>query len=235
MIFAALLSGGIGTRIGHDKPKQFLKINNKPILVHSIEKFLKVMEIDKLIVSSPKKYLETTQKLTEDYFNTTEKIVVIEGGRTRNDTILNSINYVKNNFNDNDPILITHDAARIFVSPKLIKRSIKELKNYNASSAVIPSVDVIFRTEGNKLKEIPLRESLVNVQTPQSFRINKFLEIYSTLNKDEIKKLDEAMMLFYLRNEEISLFEGDPNNFKITQQIDLKIAEALIKEISSSK
>ena len=231
MIFAAILAGGIGNRIGYTQPKQFINIGGKPILIHSIEKFLKVNEIDKIIVSSPKNYIKTTKKLTNQYFNNNEKIVVIKGGKTRNNTILNSIDYVKNNFNEGDHILITHDAARIFVSPKLIRKSITELKKYNASSAVIPTVDVIFKTTENKLKEIPLRKNLVNAQTPQSFKINKFLELYSTLNEDEIKKLDEAMMLFYLRNEEVSLFDGDPNNFKITKEIDLKIAETLLNEI----
>lgn len=235
MIFAALLAGGIGNRIGYDQPKQFINIGDKPILIHSIEKFLKVDEIDKIIVSSPKNYINITMELTNKYFNNNEKIIVIEGGKTRNDTILNSIDYVKNNFDEGDHILITHDAARIFVSPKLIKKSITKLEKFNASSAVIPSVDVIFRTSENKLKEIPLRKNLVNAQTPQSFKINKFLELYSTLTPDEIKKLDEAMMLFYLRNEEVSLFRGDPDNFKITRKIDLKIAEALLKEKCAQK
>ena len=234
MIFAAMLAGGIGSRMKLDKPKQFEMVGGKPILVHSIEKFLKVSEIDEIIVSSPKDYIETTKELIENYFDNNPKLVVIEGGETRNGTILNSIEYVKSNYTeDDDPILITHDASRIFVSPELIKNSILNLEGHDAASPVIPAIDVIFESkEKGKLTDIPLRKNLVHSQTPQSFKINKFLEIYNDLSDEEIAKLDEAMMLFYLRDGNISLFEGEPKNFKITRKIDLKIAKAYLDEMT---
>ena len=233
MIFAAMLAGGTGTRMGLEKPKQFEIVGNKPILAHSIEKFLEVDEIDEIIVSSPESYMETTKDLIKEYFNNNSRIVVIQGGETRNGTILNSIDYVKSNYKeDDDPILITHDASRIFVSPKLIRNSILELENHDAASPVIPAIDVIFESkEKGKLTDIPLRKNLVHSQTPQSFKINRFLEIYQDLNDEEIAKLDEAMMLFFLRNGDISLFEGEAINFKITRKIDLKIAEAYLAEL----
>lgn len=231
MIFAAMLAGGIGTRMGLDKPKQFEIVGNKPILAHSIEKFLKVDEIDKIIVSSPKDYIETTESLIRDYFDKNERIVVIEGGETRNGTILNSINYAKTHYDDEDSIMITHDASRIFVSTDLIKKSIINVKNHDAASPVIPAIDVIFESkEEGKLTDIPLRKNLVHSQTPQSFKINRFIEIYEDLNEEEIAKLDEAMILFFLRDGDISLFEGESANFKITRDIDLKIAEAYLSE-----
>ena len=228
-----MLAGGTGTRMGLEKPKQFEIVGNKPILAHSIEKFLEVDEIDEIIVSSPESYMETTKDLIKEYFNNNSRIVVIQGGETRNGTILNSIDYVKSNYKeDDDPILITHDASRIFVSPKLIRNSILELENHDAASPVIPAIDVIFESkEKGKLTDIPLRKNLVHSQTPQSFKINRFLEIYQDLNDEEIAKLDEAMMLFFLRNGDISLFEGEAINFKITRKIDLKIAEAYLAEL----
>lgn len=226
-----MLAGGIGTRMGLNKPKQFELVGDKPILIHSVEKFLKVKEIDKIIVSSPKSYIEETENLIEEYIENRSKIVTIPGGKTRNDTILNSIQYVKTNFDDSDPILITHDAARIFVSPELIRKSITYLNCSDATSPAIPAVDVIFESkERGKLTDIPLRKNLVHSQTPQSFKINKFLEIYESLTDDEINKLDEAMMLFHLRGGKITLFDGDSKNFKITRSIDLKIANVYYNE-----
>ena len=229
MIFAAILAGGIGNRIGSNKPKQFLMVGNKPILIYSVKQFLKVDEIDKIIVSSPKDYIGTTKKLIRDYFVDDEKIIVIAGGKTRNDTILNSIAFVKDNYDEGDHILITHDAARIFVTPEIIKDSIVKLENHDAASAIMPAVDVIFEKDNqSNLIDIPLRENLVHAQTPQSFKINKFLEIYNDLTDDEIKILDEAMILFHLRNANIVLFNGNSINFKITRPIDLKIARELL-------
>ena len=231
MICAAMLAGGIGTRLKQGIPKQFVKINNKPILVHSIEIFLKVVELDKIIVSSPKEYINKTKELMEDYFPQNDKIVVIEGGTTRNGTILNSIQYMKNQNCENDSILVTHDASRIFVTEALIKDSIKYAIEVGASSPVIPAIDVIFESkEEGKLTNIPLRKNLYHSQTPQSFNIDKFLEIYEDLSEDEITKLDEAMMLFHLRDAEVKLFPGDNGNFKITRPFDILVAETIFKD-----
>lgn len=167
----------------------------------------------------------------EEYFNQNDKIIVIEGGLTRNGTILNSIRYMKNQNCENDSILVTHDASRIFVSEKLISDSIKYAKEVGAASAVIPAIDVIFESrEEGKLTSIPLRKYLYHAQTPQSFNIDKFLEVYEDLSKEEIAKLDEAMIIFHLRNLEVKLFPGDPTNFKITRPFDITLAEAIFKD-----
>ena len=230
MNFAAVLAGGIGTRLSKGVPKQFYEINNKPLLIYCVEPFVEVDELDKIIVSSPKDFLDKTESLIREYFPDNEKIVVIEGGKTRNDTILNSIDYVLRNGYDEESIMVTHDGARIFVSPELIKASIKYAEEYGAASPVIPAVDVIFERENGKLISIPERKYLAHAQTPQSFKIGKFLEIYNDLSDDEIELLNEAMILFYLRDEEVYLFEGDTINFKITRPIDIKIAEAMLRD-----
>lgn len=230
MICAAMLAGGIGSRLKQGKPKQFVNINDKPILVHSVETFLNVDDLDKIIVSSPKECIGETERLMEEYFPEHDKIVVIEGGETRNDTILNSINYMKNQNCEDDSILVTHDASRIFVSEKLIEDSIKYAIEVGASSAVIPATDVIFESrEDGRLTDVPLRKYLCHAQTPQSFNIDRFIEIYEDLSDDEIDKLDEAMVLFYLRDAEVKLFEGDQANFKITRPFDIMLAESMFK------
>ncbi|MCQ2970043.1 MAG: 2-C-methyl-D-erythritol 4-phosphate cytidylyltransferase [archaeon] len=230
MICAAILAGGIGSRLKQGKPKQFVNINNKPILVHSVEIFLSVDELDKIIVSSPKECVDKTNDLMDEYFPKNDKIIVIEGGETRNGTILNSIQYMKGQNCEKDSILVTHDASRIFVSKKLIKDSIKYAIEVGAASAAIPATDVIFETEiDGKLTGVPLRKYLCHAQTPQSFNIDKFLDIYEDLSEEEISKLDEAMVLFHLRNADVKLFPGDQNNFKITRPFDIKLAESIFK------
>ncbi|MBE6508520.1 MAG: 2-C-methyl-D-erythritol 4-phosphate cytidylyltransferase [Methanobrevibacter sp.] len=228
MIFAAILAGGTGTRLGKGVPKQFFKINNKPLLAYCIEPFLKVDLLDKIIVSSPKQYLNETQALIDEYFDD-DKLVVIEGGKTRNYTILNSIEYAIENGADDSSVMVTHDGARIFVSPNLIEDSIKYAIEFGAASPVIPAVDVIFQSkEDSKLTSIPERKYLFHAQTPQSFNIKKYIEIYEDLTEDEIKLLDEAMMLFYLRDEEVYLFKGDSSNFKITRPFDITISQSIL-------
>ena len=94
MIFAAILAGGIGSRMGGtDTPKQFLTLGDKPVIVHTIEKFVINSKFDKIIVLSPKSFINHTNNLIKEYFDGSDKIIVLEGGETRNDTIMNSINY----------------------------------------------------------------------------------------------------------------------------------------------
>lgn len=236
MICAAMLAGGTGTRLKQEEPKQFININDKPILVHSVETFLNVEEFDKIIVSSPKMFIDKTKRLMDAYFPQNDKIAVIEGGSTRNGTILNSIQYMKNQNCEKGSILVTHDASRIFVSEKLIEDSIKYAIDAGAASAVIPATDVIFESkEEGKLTDVPLRKYLYHAQTPQSFNIDKFLEIYEDLSEDEIDKLDEAMVLFYLRGADVKLFSGDSINFKITRPFDIILAETVFKNSLVSK
>lgn len=228
MIYGAVLAGGTGERLKLGIPKQFLKIGNKPILIHSVDAFLKVDEIDKIIVSSPKDYINQTKETIKKYEGDEDRIIVIPGGVKRNDTILNSIEYTDKK---EGSIMVTHDAARIFVSPEQIEKSIFYAKKHTASCPVIPSTDVIFKSlEKGKLNSIPLRKNLVRAQTPQAFKIDKFLEIYNDLSKEEIEILDEAMALFHLRNEDIYLFEGEEENFKITQPFDIEIAKTILEK-----
>lgn len=228
MIYGAVLAGGTGERLKLGIPKQFLKIGNKPILIHSVEAFLKIDEIDKIIVSSPKDYINQTKEIIKEYEGDEDRIIVIPGGVKRNDTILNSIEYTDKK---EGSIMVTHDAARIFISPEQIEKSIFYAKKHTASCPVIPSTDVIFKSlEKGKLNSIPLRKNLVRAQTPQAFKIDKFLEIYNDLSKEEIEILDEAMALFHLRNEDIYLFEGEEENFKITQPFDIEIAKTILEK-----
>lgn len=232
MIFAAILAGGIGTRLNVGVPKQFYKINERPMLTYCIEQFIQVEEFDKLIVSSPKDYMDRTEEMIEKYFND-DRLVVIEGGETRNDTILNSIAYAKENGADENSIMVTHDGARIFVTPELIRDSIKYASEYGAASPVIPATDVIFQSKNHgELTKIPERKYLCHSQTPQSFKIDSFLEIYDDLNDDEIGLLDEAMMLFYLRDRKVYLFDGDSANFKVTRPFDITLAKAILGDES---
>lgn len=231
MIYAVILSGGTGTRIGKGIPKQFIKIQDKPILTYCIKQFCEVDEFDKIIVTSPVKYMDETKKLIKSYFPNEPRLIVIPGGKTRQDTLMNSIAHIeKYGDKTEDNIVINHDGARIFVSTKLIKDCIKYTKKYGAASPIIPSTDVIVEKKGDKVHKMPNRYDLVHVQTPQGFYIKEYSNLYNELTDDEIESVHEIIRVYYLKNKQIYLFEGDKGNFKVTHPIDIKIAESIIKE-----
>ena len=145
MIFAAILAGGIGSRMGEtDTPKQFLTLGTKPVIIHTIEKFVINENIDKTIVLIPKNFINHTKNLINEHIGDNEDIIVIEGGETRNDTLMNSIKYIDENFGiDDESIIITHDSVRPFVTHRIINDNIDAARKYGACDTVIPATDTI--------------------------------------------------------------------------------------------
>lgn len=236
MIFAAILAGGIGSRMGGtDTPKQFLMLGDKPVIIHTIEKFVINSKFDKIIVLSPKSFINHTENLIKEYFGENDKIVVIEGGKTRNDTLLNSINYINDNFDiDDDSIIVTHDSVRPFLTHRIIDDNIEAAKKFGACDTVVPATDTIVESiDGEVIENIPLRDNYYQGQTPQSFKINKLSKLINTLSRQETEILTDACKIFVLKGEDVHLVKGDITNIKITYPYDLKLANTILKENKS--
>ena len=233
MIFAAILAGGIGSRMGEtDTPKQFLTLGNKPVIIHTIEKFVINSKFDKILVLSPQNFINHTNNLICEYFGDDNNIVVLEGGKTRNDTIINAIDYIMSNFViDDDSIIVTHDSVRPFVTHRIIEDNIKAAKEFGACDTVIPATDTIVESVDSKLiKNIPIRDNYYQGQTPQSFKINKLSELINSLSERESNILTDACKIFVLKNEDVRLVDGEITNIKITYPYDLKLANTILKE-----
>lgn len=234
MIFAAILAGGIGSRMGEtDTPKQFLTLGDKPVIVHTIEKFTINSKFDKIIVLSPKNFINYTNDLIKEYFGDYNNLVVLEGGKTRNDTLINAIEYINDNFDiDDDSIIVTHDSVRPFVTHRIIEDNIKAAKEFGACDTVVPATDTIVESVDSKLiKNIPIRDNYYQGQTPQSFKINKLSELVNSLSESESNILTDACKIFVLKNEDVYLVDGEITNIKITYPYDLKLANTILKEI----
>ncbi len=233
MIFAAILAGGIGSRMGGtDTPKQFLTLGDKPVIIHTIEKFVINSKFDKILVLSPKNFINHTNNLINEYFGENDNIVVLEGGNTRNNTIINSINYIKENFDINDDsIIVTHDSVRPFVTHRIIEDNINAAKEFGACDTVVPATDTIVESvDGKMINDIPIRDNFYQGQTPQSFKINKLYELINDLSDKETNILTDACKIFVLKDEDVHLVEGEITNIKITYPYDLKLANTILKE-----
>lgn len=233
MIFAAILAGGIGSRMGGtDTPKQFLDLGNKPVIIHTIEKFVINNKIDKIIVLTPQNFINHTNHLINEYIGENENIVVIEGGETRNDTLINSINYIDDHFGiDDDSIIITHDSVRPFVTHRIIEDNIEAAKRYGACDTVVPATDTIVESiNARTIESIPVRDYYYQGQTPQSFNIKKLFNLISSLTEEESNILTDACKIFTLKDEDVYLVEGEVTNIKITYPYDLKLANTILED-----
>ena len=233
MIFAAILAGGIGSRMGGlDTPKQFLMLGDKPVIIHTIEKFIINSQIDKTIVLTPKKFINHTNDIIKKYIGDTDDIVVIEGGFTRNDTIINSIEYITENFDiTDDSIIVTHDSVRPFVTHRIINDNINAARKYGACDTVISATDTIVESINSKtIESIPVRDYYYQGQTPQSFNINKLYNLITTLSEAESNILTDACKIFILKDEDVYLVDGEVTNIKITYPYDLKLANTILED-----
>lgn len=233
MIFAAILAGGIGSRMGGmDTPKQFLTLGNKPVIIHTIEKFVINKNIDKTIVLIPKKFINHTNDLIKEYIGENEDIIVIKGGETRNDTIMNSIKYIEENFGINDEsIIITHDSVRPFVTHRIINDNIDAARKYGACDTVVPATDTIVESvNGETIESIPVRDYYYQGQTPQSFNIKKLFNLINSLTEAETNILTDACKIFTLKEEDVHLVKGEQTNIKITYPYDLKLANTILED-----
>ena len=233
MIFAVILAGGIGSRMGQtDTPKQFLTLGSKPVIIHTIEKFVINENIDKTIVLIPKNFINHTKNLINEFIGENEDIIVIEGGKTRNDTLLNSIIYIDEHFGiDNDSIILTHDSVRPFVTHRIIKDNIDAARKYGACDTVIPATDTIVESiNGETIESIPVRDYFYQGQTPQSFNIKKLFNLINSLTKAETNILTDACKIFTLKDEDVHLVRGEVTNIKITYPYDLKLANTILDD-----
>ena len=234
MNFAGILAGGSGTRMGKtDLPKQFLLVGDKPIIIHTIKKFLNSSLFEKIIVAVPKAWISYTNELLEKYYpNNLDDIVVIEGGSDRNNTVMNVCNYVKDNYKEDNNILVTHDAVRPFVTERIIRDNISCCEKYDATDTVVPAFDTIVESKDGKIiTNIPIRSEMYQGQTPQSFKVDEFIKINNSLTKEEKESLTDACKVYIIKNKKVGLVMGETFNMKITTQHDLKMANLLVDNL----
>ncbi len=232
MIFAVILAGGTGSRMGStDMPKQFLEIKGKPILNHTIEKFLPNPQFEKIIVLSPRAWIGHTKEIIRKYTGMSDRIAVIEGGSTRNETIMNAIAYIdKNDMLDDDTVIVTHDSVRPFVTHRIIEENIAAAREFGACDTVIPATDTIVEGDGTAITSIPDRRKMYQGQTPQSFKAKLLRDAYSALSADEKEILTDAAKILVMKGMQVRLVQGETYNIKITYPYDLKIARSLLED-----
>lgn len=234
MIFAGILAGGKGTRMGvQDMPKQFLMLGNKPIIIHTIEKFLLISQFKKIVVGVHPDWLSYMEDLIEKYLSfAASDILVVEGGGDRNQTIENIITNIKLRYviTDND-VIVTHDSVRPFISLKSIKENIRLIGDYDCVDTVVEATDTIVQsTDHECISDIPERQYFYQGQTPQTFRMKEFMMLYQNLPNSDKTLLTDACKIFVINGKTVALARGDYSNIKITTVTDLKIARGMIEE-----
>jgi len=210
-----ILAAGKSKRAKTDK--QFFKIKNKYLIEITTEKFLKIKSIKKIILALSKKNIKKYSNLFKN-----EKIIIVEGGNTRIESLIKSSSYI----DDNADVIMVHDGARPFVSEKLIKLIERETKKYGAVIPVIDLKDTIKEVKNSTVIKTLNRDLLKAVQTPQSYKYEIFKKMISKLKDMNLTDDSQAIEKIIL----VHTVKGEETNIKITTPLDLKIAEVIYEE-----
>jgi 2-C-methyl-D-erythritol 4-phosphate cytidylyltransferase len=226
MNVAIILAGGSGTRLGGERPKQFLTVAGKMVIEHTIEAFHRNSRIDEIAIVTRVDYVDDMREMIAQ--NAYEKVKhVLCGGKERYHSSLAALAA----YHDDDDRLLFHDCVRPLVSQRIIDDCLDALDSYDAVDVAVPSTDTIIEVdEQGNICRIPQRSRLRNVQTPQGFRRSVIRRAFDlALQDSEFMPTDDCSVVFrYLPDTRIRVVEGDTSNIKITYKEDLEFAERML-------
>ena len=226
--YVILLAGGVGKRMQSEVPKQFLEINNKPIIVYTIENFQRSDQVEKIIVVCVKEWIEHVHELIHQY-SLTKVEWIIEGGATSHDSIRNGVFFLKDKINPEDFIII-HDAVRPILPQKVINEVIRvAYENGNASSSTACHPPIVYTDDFKSgITDID-REHVMLTASPQAYRFDLALECYVKAEQENKHSFTFTSSLLIHYGKRVYFAKGTTNNIKITQKEDLALFSALLK------
>lgn len=227
MNIALLIAGGSGARMGQDIPKQFLTVNEKPVIVYTLEAFQKHPEIDAIAVVC----IDGWQNVLSAYakqFNITKLKHIVPGGENGQSSIRNGVYELEKHYKSDDIVLI-HDAIRPMVSAEIISDCIVKTKMNGNAIAVIPCAEAMLQTEdGTQSNSSYPRDNLKRAQTPQGFSIGAICDLHRRALERGITNSVASCTLMIEMGEKVYFSAGSEKNIKLTTVEDIDIFKALL-------
>lgn len=220
--FAVIVAGGSGLRMGNATPKQFLLLQNKPLLWHTITAFITAYNDVAIVLVLPKNHLSLGEKIAETF--PLNNIVIVEGGATRFQSVKNGLALVPAN-----TIVFVHDGVRCLVSVDLIHRCLQQALVKGSAIPAVAATDSIRILNGDDF-EVADRHNVRIIQTPQTFKSDILLVAFE---QDYNNSFTDEATVVEAFGKQVFLIDGDYNNLKITRPIDLLIAEKIMQERST--
>jgi len=220
-----LPAAGRGVRMGAGKPKPFVELMDKPILVWALEPFVALDLAHQTVIAVADKFVNQAGRLVADHFGDRVGLRVVPGGTDRQGSVYNALLALR----PDAEIVIIHDAVRPFVELETIRESIEAARTFGAATTAVPVVDTVIAVEEDlTVRDTLDRRDLWAVQTPQTFQYDTILEAHEQAEKDGVRATDDAELLRRLGHT-VKVVRGSPDNIKITSPHDLLIGEQILK------
>jgi len=220
-----LPAAGRGVRMGAGKPKPFVELMDKPILVWALEPFVALDLAHQTVIAVADKFVNQAGRLVADHFGDRVGLRVVPGGTDRQGSVYNALLALR----PDAEIVIIHDAVRPFVELETIRESIEAARTFGAATTAVPVVDTVIAVEEDlTVRDTLDRRDLWAVQTPQTFQYDTILEAHEQAEKDGVRATDDAELVRRLGHT-VKVVRGSPDNIKITRPHDLLIGEQILK------
>lgn len=237
MNYAAILAGGVGQRMrSSGRPKQFLEVFRKPIIIYTLEKFEHCQDIDQIVIACNSGWMDYMNSLIEKYG--IKKVVgVVSGGKDRQSSIKNCLSFITQNGGCEKDILVIHDGVRPLIEEYIITENIRMAQKYGSAMTVKPVVESVVVTDHEEVgfSDFKKRDDTYSLTAPQTFRLGILEKIFRECDGAEapIPLLDAALVYTYLGNQ-IPIIKDNGPNIKITTPEDYYILKAIL-ELEESK
>ena len=226
---AIIFASGSGVRMGAGIPKQFLEVNGKPILIHTMQLFQYHRKIDKIYVAVQESYIPYVEGLVQD-FRLTKVAGVLAGGETAQDTIYLAMKRAMEE-NDENSIVLLHDGVRPYVSYNVISDNIESVEKYGSGITCTPCYEtILISKDGTGVDSVPYRKQTHAAQAPQSFYLKDIIAIHDRIRARENKYEDmvDACTMCNSLGIPVHMVPGNRGNIKVTTPEDFYIFRALL-------
>ncbi len=223
---ALIFAGGVGNRMNTlAKPKQFLQLYGKEIIIHTLENFQNNPLVDNIVVACKDNWIDFLEKLLKKYNIDKVKWIVL-GGQTGQLSIYNGLCELEKHV-EKRSIVLVHDGVRPFINDKLINDCIESVEKYGSAITVVPSIETIASIEGGVIQTITDRSKCYHAKAPQCFYLGELVEAHRKALNDNITNMIDSATLMKYYGHSLHAVSGNYDNIKITTPTDFYTARAL--------
>ncbi|MBR6081592.1 MAG: 2-C-methyl-D-erythritol 4-phosphate cytidylyltransferase [Salinivirgaceae bacterium] len=224
--YALIFAGGVGNRMNTlAKPKQFLQLYGKEIIIHTLENFQDNPNIDGIVVVCKENWIEFLNKLLKKY--DVDKVKwVVPGGESGQLSIYNGLCELERHI-ENESIVLVHDGVRPFVTNKLINDCIESVERYGSAITVVPAIETIVSIENDEIQTITERSKCYHAKAPQCFYFGELIAAHRKALQEEITNMIDSASLMKYFGHSLHTVSGNYDNIKITTPTDYYTSRAL--------
>lgn len=226
---AMVIAGGVGARTHQDIPKQFISVKDVPVIIYTLKAFQNHPQIDAIEVVCLEGWHDVLRAYAKQ-FGISKLESIVPGGETGQDSIRNGLWDIVKRYQEDDDIVLIHDAIRPMVSAEIISDNIRTCREKGNAITVIPCTSVMLKTEDAIIStdQVP-RENLKITQTPQTFFINELVEVHKRAITMDLLPSIASCALYIEMGLPVYLSSGSEKNIKITTSEDIEIFQSLLE------